>query len=214
MINIDTAMVIELEKQAINYSLKGKYKKAIKINKKILKLQPNNLATLNRLARSYFLNNNLNNAKKYYQQVLKLDQYNIIAQKNLSLIKKNHKIKKEKKINNNGGQNCYEFLEIPGKTQTVSLTRLTEADNICQLKIGQMVSIAFKKRSIQIYIENCYIGTIPDDVSQRLLLLANKGNKYQAYVKAINEKKVYLFVKEVFQGKRSKDMPSFPATLL
>jgi len=204
-----------LSKLAIEASLKGEYKPALALNKKILKIDESNLPALNRLAKTYFLLDNYRLAKKYYQKALDIDPFNTIAKKNLKLLTRSSKSTKTNNlpISSNNTDYCYEFLEIPGKTQTVYLTRLTDLKKICQLKIGRLVELICKNRNIKIYDGNCYLGSLPDDIAIKLIPLIKRGNKYRAYIQSLKDDKLSLFVKEVKKSKKNEKFISFPSTL-
>jgi tetratricopeptide (TPR) repeat protein len=81
-------MQSNLEDQAIKSALAGNWTQAIEINQQILSDTPDHIPTLNRLARALAQTGNTNGAIALYQQVLVIDKYNPIAQKQCSLLKK------------------------------------------------------------------------------------------------------------------------------
>ena len=76
-----------LYQQAIDAALDSQWEEALKLNKKIIKLEPQNVDALNRQAKAYMELGKPTLAKKYYTEVLKIDPYNPIAQKNLKMMK-------------------------------------------------------------------------------------------------------------------------------
>jgi hypothetical protein len=54
------------------------------------------------------------------------------------------------------------------------------------------------------------LGKIPEDLSLRLITLINGGNKYQAWVKAVTEKYVSIFIKEIRRAPKFNSICSFP----
>src|SRR3989339_1592507 len=101
-----------LTQKAINLALKCDWSEAIKTNLKILKINPSDIDTLNRLSRSYYENGDLTKAKKTSLNVLKIDSTNNIA---LKAVKK-YKQSKVKKINHTKNIDTSIFIEEPGKT--------------------------------------------------------------------------------------------------
>ena len=61
-----------LEKQAIDAAFNNHWQEAINLNKKILKLDKNNLEAILRLGFSYFQLQKFDEAKKIYQKGLKI----------------------------------------------------------------------------------------------------------------------------------------------
>jgi hypothetical protein len=199
-----------LEKQAVQAAIKGTWQKAVTLNRQLIKNNPKNVAALNRLARAYWELDQINEAQKTYRQVLRLDTYNAIALKNLDrLVKK----KKKKTLAKKPFVSSHLFLEEPGKTKTIKLIRLASSEVLSDLSHGQPVLLEPKNRNISVLSEDrLYLGTIPDDLSSRLIKLIKGGNRYQAFIKAVDRQQLEIFIRETFRSKRFHNLPSFPST--
>src|SRR5437867_3444515 len=77
----------DLSQLAIEATLDSRWDQALKYNKQIIKLDPQNIDALNRQAHIYMEQGRCNLAKKYYTEVIGIDPYNPIAIKNLKIIK-------------------------------------------------------------------------------------------------------------------------------
>lgn len=196
--------------QAIEAALDSKWEEALKINKKILKLDPLNIDALNRRAKAYMELGKPNLAKKSYSAVLKCDPYNPIALKNLKIIKS---------FKSNGEDfvpYCQAklspslFLQEPGKTKVVNLLKVAEPQKLSHAFCGMKVNMAVKNRKITIVdLLGNYLGVLPDDVSHHLLRLFKGGNKYELFIKSVRVNSLSIIIKEVFRSKRFKNQPSF-----
>lgn len=199
-----------LYQQAIDAALDSKWKEALTINKKIIKLNPQNVDALNRQAKAYMELGKFNLAKKYYSEVLKIDPYNPIAQKNL-------KIMKSFKSNGQAVVSCSQsrlspslFLQEPGKTKIVNLLKVAEPQKLSHVFCGMKVEMTIKNRKITIADPNRnYLGVLPDDVSHHLTRLSKGGNKYELFVKSVRVNSLAVMIKEVFRSKKFKNQPSF-----
>lgn len=203
-----------LEKQAIEAAIKTNWEEAIKINQKITKIDKKNVSAILRLAFAYFQLKDYKKAKKYYQQVLKIQPNNLVAKENIKKIK--ILITKKNKVKNHYSINLQPdlFLEIPGKTKTVKLINLGQKNLIAELLIGQEVFLKIKKRKVEIRtINNEYIGSLPDDLSKRLQLFIKAGSQYQAFIKESSINQVVVFIKEIKKSQRIKHYISFPEDL-
>lgn len=196
----------QAEKQAIQAAHQGDWQKAIKINQELLKIDPKDIPALNRLARAYWELGKTSQAQKVYHQVLAHDPYNAIASKNLQRLTKKGKKAQPKKTYLTSNL----FIEEPGKTKTIKLIRLASSQVLSFLSNGQSLKLVPKKRAISVTDEdNVYLGTIPDDLSLRLTKLIKGGNRYQAFVKAVDRYHLEIFVREVFRSRRFHNLPSF-----
>ena len=103
------------------------------------------------------------------------------------------------------------FLEIPGKTRSVLLVNPGQKNILAQLMVGQEIFLKPKKRKIEIRTKNGeYVGSLPDDVSKRLIIFLKAGSKFSAYIKEASLNKVVIFVKEEKKGARVMKYTSFP----
>ncbi len=213
MVNSST-LPSSLYQQAIDAALDSKWEEALKINKKIIKLDPQNIDALNRQAKAYMELGKSNLAKKYYSEVLTIDPYNPIALKNLKLMK-------SYKSNGPNGQNtllgCHNgrlsptlFLQEPGKTKMVNLLKVAEPQKLSHIFCGMKVLMAVKNHKITIIDANGdYLGVLPDDISHHLLRLYKGGNKYDLFIKSIRVNSLSVIIKETFRSKKFKNQPSF-----
>ncbi|MBI2596471.1 tetratricopeptide repeat protein [Candidatus Daviesbacteria bacterium] len=199
-----------LERLAIDAALSCQWEKALEYNKEIKKTEPENVECLNRLAKAYFELGKYLQAKKIYQEVLKLDPYNLIAQKNL---KKAGAFKKNAGAKNIPIQVAISpslFLEEPGITKLVSLIKVAEPQRLLTLSAGSLVNLIPKNRGISVTDgNNLYLGVLPDDTAHHLLKLIKGGNKYQALIKSVKPNGLTLLVRETFRSKKFKNQPSF-----
>lgn len=199
-------MTSELAQKAIAAAMAGNWEEAEKLNIEIIKVNPSDFEAQNRLGRAYLEQGKKSQAKKTFQKVLKLNRYNSIAQKNLELLK-GFKGKRKIKIILSPDL----FIEEPGKTKTVSLTKTADKKTISSLSVGEEVQLKPRKRTIACYNQKGdYIGRLPDDLSLKLIKLINGGNHYQAYIKALSSPEVKIFMRETKRAKRFADLPSFP----
>ena len=83
----NSSLSSSLYQQAIDAALDSKWEEALKLNKKIIKTEPQNIDALNRQAKAYMELGKTTLAKKHYSETLKIDPYNPIAQKNLKIMK-------------------------------------------------------------------------------------------------------------------------------
>lgn len=202
-----------LSQLAIDAALDSRWDEALKLNRRIIKVDPQNVDALARLARVYMEMGRCNLAKKYYSEVVKIDPYNPIALKNLKIIKS---------FKFNGNSNGYIhtngsaklsaslFLQEPGKTKIVNLLKVAEPQKLSQAYCGMLVEMMIKNRKITIVDTNKnYLGVLPDDISHHLLRLLKGGNKYDLFIKSIKVNGLAVLIKEAFRSKRFKNQPSF-----
>lgn len=199
-----------LRDKAIQTALTGNWKEAIDTNKELLKENPEDIDALNRLALAFTIFGKSTSAKTTYQKVLKIDPLNPIALRNLKNLKFS---KTQKKLDYSQGiQINNQFIEETGKTKVMELLNLAQANVIQSLRTGEFVSLSIKRSRIFVLKgEKQYLGVLPDDIGRRLIKFMKSGNKYEAYIKSANAKKIIIFVKEIKRSTRFRNQPSFQA---
>lgn len=210
-----------LHERAINAALDSEWKLALKLNKQIIKIDPQNIDALNRQAKAYMELGKTNLAKKYYSAVLSIDPYNPIAQKNLKIMKSFKSNRHNSAIPGTRNGQAYVsnghpklspslFLQEPGKTKMVNLLKVAEPQKLVSAFCGMKVAMVIKNRKITITdLNGNYLGVLPDDISHHLLRLYKGGNKYELFVKSVKVNSLSIIIKETFRSKKFKNQPSF-----
>lgn len=205
----DIPSLNSLHRQAIDAALKCDWQQALDLNLEIIKQEPNSIECLNRLAKAYLEMGNFKEAQKFYKDVLDLDPYNTIAQRNLKKIA----------LFKDGGTGARRqpaalslsfFVGEPGITKTVTLIKVAEPQRLMSLSPGTMVNLVVKNRGISVTDQdNHYLGVLPDDIAHHLMRLCKGGNRYQAYIQSIRQNSLTILIREVFRSKRFKNQASF-----
>ncbi|OGH11276.1 MAG: hypothetical protein A2857_06650 [Candidatus Levybacteria bacterium RIFCSPHIGHO2_01_FULL_36_15] len=205
--------MLPLKDLAIKKALENNWKEACDINKKILEDNSSDIDALNRLAFSYIKLGKYSKARSIYKQVIKIDDSNPIALKNIKKIDSMSKQDiKNPKLTIHDSTVVIEdlFIEEAGKTKTVELKNIADRRTLSFLQAGDMVSLVIKRSKIFVQAEEKkYIGMLPDNVSMRLIPFMKGGNEYQAYIKSVNDKNASIFIKEVKKVGKFKNQQSF-----
>ena len=207
---MDDSTSSNIHHQAISAALEARWDDALKLNKKIIKFDPQNVDGLARLGRAYMEMGRFNLAKKFYNEALKYDPYNPIASKNLKIIK-SFKSNSQPKIGNGHSKlSSSLFLQEPGKSKIVNLLKVAAPQKLLQAYCGMQVGVTVKNRKITIVDkEGSYLGVLPDDVCHHLMRLLKGGNKYEFFIKSVRVNNLSLLIRETFRSKRFKNQPSF-----
>jgi len=173
-----------LEQKAIDAAINSAWEHAIIHNESILKTDKKNIDALLRLGFAFIQVEKMDQAKIYYKRALRLQPSNRVAKENLERIS----ILETKKGNGDMGKNISLdpslFLEIPGKTKSVILVNPGQKNILAQLMVGQEVFLKSKKRRIEARTKgNEYVGSLPDDVSKRLIIFLKAGSEFSAHIK-------------------------------
>lgn len=202
-----------LEQKAVDAAVNSKWTLAVELNNQILRHDEKNVTAQLRLGFAYMQLKQFIKAKTHYQHALKLQPSNIIAIENLEKLKMlNSKAAKDKKTVVNINPNL--FLEIAGRTKSIALVNIGQRGVLASLVVGQEVKIKPKRRKIEIRTaQDEYVGTLPDDISRRLLVFIESESEYEAYIKEATLTRVVVFIKEIKKGARLANHISFTQTI-
>lgn len=199
--------------QAIASALSQNWKEAIRINLLLLKTDKHNISLLNRLGFAYMQNGQISEAKKTFLQVIKLDPYNQIAEKN---VKKLGLVRQKDLLNTKRVEVApMSFLEEPGKTKIVECVNTAPLPVLSTVSPGEVIELKAKNHVVEIRNQrHTYLGALPDDLSFRLIKFLAVGNTYQALVKSVRKNSLVVFLRETSRGKRFANQPSFTSSAL
>lgn len=201
--------ISQLERQAIDNAIKGLWNEAISFNESIIKIDKKNVETYLRLGFAYLQINKPKKSKNNYLHALKLQPNNVLIKKNLERIK----ILELKKITHQKTSSIDPllFIDIPGKTKTVSLVNCGPKGVLAKLTVGQSVCLNSKKRKIEIRtVDKEYVGCLPDDLSKRLAIFIKNGGIFSVYVKETSLKNTIVLLKEDKKGTKMAKFIAFP----
>lgn len=197
--------------EAIDAAIHQNWELAIEKNKAILKIKKEDIDTFLRLGFAYLQINSLEEAKKYYKKALKLQPQHQVARENYERITILEK-KGGKKVNKSSTMlDPNIFLDIPGKTKNISLVNVGQKQSVAQVSIGEEVFLKPKSHRIEFRTHSdAYLGSLPDDISKRILYFLKAKSEYHAYVKEASLNRVVVFIRETVLGKKVNHLASFP----
>jgi tetratricopeptide (TPR) repeat protein len=205
--------------EAINAALENNWEKALQINKELVSKYPDDVETMNRLARSLAETGKINEAKKIYKKVLKLDPYNQIAEKNLNRVSS---IKKGD-LKTNGLPSSLKgdiFLEESGKTTSTILEDTAMPSILAGLRTGDKIKLEAHRNSVRALASSSKrIGKVEDLLAKIVSQNIRAGSKFEAFVKSVSiekppkkdNSKVMIFIREIHRSPRVS-APPFPST--
>lgn len=194
-----------LVKQAIDAAKASDWQLAVELNNQILKQDSENTNALNRLGVALVQLKKVKEAREAFDKVLELDRTNIIAKKHLTKIDKKQDLTAPSFTQQH-------FIEEPGKTRIIELSRLCNKQTLESLNVGSNCDLRLKNRYISIEVDGKYIGALPEDISYRLGRLIQGGNQYSCSVRSSNGKNCSVYIKETFRSDKNYGIQSFPST--
>jgi tetratricopeptide (TPR) repeat protein len=206
-----TRLIRQMSQEAINLAMHGRWKEAVSVNQAIVENMPTNIDAYNRLGKAYMELSDFSKAIDAYNQVLVLSPNNSIAQKNLSRLlqlKASKVIAKEERSK----AAPHQFIGEMGKAGVVALHNLAPGPILAKMAAGDIVYLKINGHKLTVVNEpGDYIGQVEPLHGPRLAKLMEGGNKYSAAVVSVDDNKVKVNIREIFQISSQKGRLSFPA---
>ena len=229
-----------MQNEAITYARNGNWEAAIDSSRQLLSSDPNDIETLNRLAKAYFENGELDNAEQTYQRVLEISEHTPIARRMVGLISRTRSAPAKTR----------EFVDMrmfaieTGKSTLTSLHIDTDAE--ISLVPGEKLTLrantqpvhydgqkkpvptsgdneisakSYLDDAIALDIYDCNdvnLGRLEPRLAARLIRFMKLGNEYTAAVLSLNEKRdqIQIVIRESHRNPDNRHEVSFPGRLI
>jgi tetratricopeptide (TPR) repeat protein len=223
-----------MQNEAITYARNGNWEAAIDSSRQLLSSDPNDIETLNRLAKAYFENGEIDNAEQTYQRVLEISEHNPIARRMVGLISRTRSAPAKTR----------EFVDMrmfaieTGKSTLTSLHIDTDAE--ISLVPGEKLTLrantqptgnakpdvenesaaaSFLDDAIALDVYDCNdvnLGRLEPRLAARLIRFMKLGNEYTAAVLSLNEKRdqIQIVIRESHRNPDNRHEVSFPGKLI
>jgi len=209
-----------LSKEAIDLALQGRWEEAEGINRDIIEKFPADSEAYNRLGRALTELGDFNGAKEAYFKALELAPESTIAKKNIarltslsesmSTLRSDHQRTSTSRAQ--AGRGALDlFITEVGKAGVVNLHNVASVEVLAKMNFGDQVHL--KARGQCLIVESGrgeYLGEVELRQGLRLIKLMRSGNTYDAAILNVEEDKVQVVIKEVYQHPSQVGHPSFP----
>jgi tetratricopeptide (TPR) repeat protein len=209
----------QLSKEAIDLALQGKWEEAEAVNRDIIKRFPTDVEAYNRLGRALTELGDFDRAKKAYFKALKLAPENAIAKKNLSRLTSLSESMATLSSNPQKASTWRTqarrvaldlFITEMGKAGVVNLHNVASGNVLAKMGFGDQVHLEARGQHLIVASEGGeYLGEVEPRQGLRLINLMRGGNRYDAAILNVEEDKVQVIIKEVYQHPSQVGRPSF-----
>ncbi len=210
----------QLSKEAIDLALQGKWEEAEAVNRDIIEKFPTDVEAYNRLGRALTELGDFDRAKKAYFKALKLAPENAIAKKNLGRLTSLSESMATLSSNPQEASTWRAqarraaldlFITEMGKAGVVNLHNVASGDVLAKMGFGDQVHLEARGQHLIVASEGGgeYLGEVEPRQGLRLINLMRGGNKYDSAILNVEENKVQVIIKEVYQHPSQVGRPSF-----
>ncbi len=199
--------------EAIAAALESRWTDAVAINEALIERHGADEETCNRLGKAKSELGKLQEALRAYQTSLELNPLNPIAQKQVRRIGALLEARAHPTVPS-GAIDVDLFSEEPGKSGRTTLSpprggapvgvAVTPGDTVELITSGTQL-LAETSRGVA-------LGAVESKLSHRLRPLMDTGNRYSAAVARVEDERIELIVREIFQAPENARRSSFPVS--
>ncbi|MFO7772431.1 MAG: tetratricopeptide repeat protein [Dehalococcoidia bacterium] len=210
----------QLSKEAIDLALQGRWEEAEAINRSIIEQFPADVETYNRLGRALTELGDFDGAREAYSKALELVPENAIAKKNLARLTSLSESmaalssNRQRALTSKGQARRVAldlFITEMGKAGVVGLHNVASGDVLAKMAFGDQVHLEVAGQRLIVKSEDGdYLGEVESRQGLRLVQLMQGGNRYDAAILNVEENKVQVVIKEMYQHPSQVGRPSFP----
>jgi len=208
-----------LSKEAIDLALQGRWEEAEVVNRDIIEKFPSDVEAYNRLGRALTESGDFDRAKEAYFKALELAPDNAIAKKNLarltSLSESMATLRSDpQKASSQRTQARRVALDLfiteMGKAGVVNLHNVASGEVLAKMGFGDQMHLEARGQHLIVASQSGeYLGEVEPRQGLRLIKLMQGGNRYDAAILNVEEDKVQVIIKEVYQHPSQVGRPSF-----
>jgi len=200
--------------QAIAFAMKSRWAEAADVNRRILELFPDDVDSHNRLGKALVELGQYQDSRAAYEEALRLDPTNTIAQKNLLRLEKLIQEGQAAAAPALSPVDPSLFIEESGRTVVTSLVDLADADEIARLAPGDPLNLDVHGTTVRLLepAGGLVVGRLEPKLAARVLKLLELNNTYSAAVTAVDPTSVRVIIREATRSPQMGARPSFPTT--
>jgi tetratricopeptide (TPR) repeat protein len=200
------AMYIE---EAIQFALESRWSEALAVNRALLERHGEEEETFNRLGKALSELGQAEEALDAYQQSLRINPLNIIAQKNVRKLS----ALLQAPTRPEGMAAAIDvdlFTEEPGKSGITVLVPPAGGVDVV-VAPGDVVELHLDHGQLRARtVRGIDLGDVDTKLARRLVPLMISGNRYSAAVARVDDRKIEVMIRETYQAPENARKTSFP----
>ena len=214
-----------LHEQAVRAALDAQWDDALAINKEIVERTPKDAEAFNRLGRAHLALGQYDEARDAYGRALKADPANMIARRNLQRLDTRRRAGVPEPIADLAADSeatarttlprTSVFIEEVGKTWVDELVNPASAELLADIPPGEQLVLVVEEDRLNVHRSDmgepgALLGVIEAKTAERMVGLAERGNRYEVYALGLSGQSLRVILREVHHDPSLGNTVSFP----
>lgn len=204
----------EIEQEAIDHALAGRWEKAVESNLEGNTVDPQNVGCHNRLAKAYLELSNYKGARNALTKALAIDPRNRVANRQMDRLSKLSSSGISRRTSGGTATNADLFISDPAVSTLSELKKVASADILAAISPGDKFKIDVSEAVVELNTSNGdRVGTLEVRIGTRLRKMIAGGNKYEVRAAKLSDSEVIVVVRETKRSPEQARIASFPSYL-
>lgn len=201
-----------LQDQAIGAALEADWNRAFELNKSIVDGAPDDVEARMRLGRALLELGRVDEARVAYEEVLRLEPNNLVANRSLQRIKALGEVNK-RPVQTKARTAMRNFIEDMGKTGIVRLINTPSPAILARYSPGSEVQLQQSGELVAVHgSDKELLGFLEPKVGRRLMQFIRGGNQYVAALVATDPTNAKIAIRETYQHPSMAGKVPFPGS--
>lgn len=203
-----------LIEEALRYNENGDWSGAVAANQAALEIDPDDVATLNRLGRSLSKLGRLREAYDAYERARQLDPANAVALRHVTRLTAILEAAQTDTVApaDTSELRADHFIMEIGRSAVLSLDNVANVETLATMMPGDLLELRPDGPYLRLFTRSgAAIGTVPVERAHRLLELMAAGNEYSAVVLSAGVDNVRVLIRESYRSPETRGKLAFPA---
>lgn len=201
-----------LQDQSIQAALESDWNRAIELNKTIVDAAPDDVDARSRLGRALLELGRVDEARVAYEEVLRIEPNNLVANRSLQRIKALGEVNK-RPVQTKTRTAMRNFIEDMGKTGIVRMINTPSPAILARYSPGSDVQLQQSGELIAVHgPDKELLGFLEPKVGRRLMQFIRGGNQYVAALVSTDPTNAKIAIRETFQDPSMAGKVPFPGS--
>ena len=201
-----------LQDQSIQAALESDWNRAIELNKTIVDAAPDDVDARSRFGRALLELGRVDEARVAYEEVLRIEPNNLVANRSLQRIKALGEVNK-RPVQTKTRTAMRNFIEDMGKTGIVRMINTPSPAILARYSPGSDVQLQQSGELIAVHgPDKELLGFLEPKVGRRLMQFIRGGNQYVAALVSTDPTNAKIAIRETFQDPSMAGKVPFPGS--
>ncbi|MBI4304800.1 MAG: tetratricopeptide repeat protein [Chloroflexi bacterium] len=207
--------ILDLAQRAVSHAKSGQWDDAVKANRALIALSPNDVEAHNRLGKALTELGRIIEAIAAFERARDLQPANQIAGRNLERLKQLESTPAgQTRVVGAQKPMATSFMAARGSTVLTELRRPAPARTLAAISPGDILRLDVKNLDVRVTTIRCeYLGTLEPKVAHRVARLIAGGNRYDTTVASFTHQTINVLVREIYRSPKQANITSFPPSL-